>query len=413
VGAPGVIRQPIDSVGRLFVVGLAATFTIAHRLSIFFRVIGGSAEGRRAGAHSWSLRGDRAMISFWATQANSFTIRNYCRNRGRTIADRFQIHIYDEIGEVVQFPGATQIFSDIDLISNSQRDIVRMIWDAHARKVPGVPRLNNARNVLLRFQLLNTLYERGINAFRVFRATDAGALDRFPVFVREMNSHNGPLTDLLNTRGEVFAALCALPLRGYRLGDLMIEEFCDTSTADGLFRKYSAFKVGGSIIPFHLYLSRQWCVKAAGNQPTEAHIREEDAYLEDNPHEGWLRRVFAIAGTDYGRIDYGVLNGVPQVWEINLNPSFGRRMEGQPHMSLAPHLSKLREAGREVAHTRLRNAFLALDTAIDSPVTVAVEPVLLTRVRNEAARRQRRQWVFDRLRWVYRRFRRVSAQPAR
>jgi hypothetical protein len=36
VGAPGVVRQPIDSLGRLFVVGLAATFTIAHRLSTFF-----------------------------------------------------------------------------------------------------------------------------------------------------------------------------------------------------------------------------------------------------------------------------------------------------------------------------------------------------------------------------------------
>ena len=38
----------------------------------------------------------------------------------------------------------------------------------------------------------------------------------------------------------------------------------------------------------------------------------------------WLRRVFAVAGVDYGRVDYGVLDGVPQVWEINLNPTIGR-----------------------------------------------------------------------------------------
>jgi hypothetical protein len=33
-------------------------------------------------------------------------------------------------------------------------------------------------------------------------------------------------------------------------------------------------------------------------------------FVEGNPHEAWLRRVFAVAGTDYGRMDYGVLDGV-------------------------------------------------------------------------------------------------------
>lgn len=352
----------------------------------------------------------RVMISFWVTRENGFTIRNYCQNRGRTIADRFRIHVYDEIGEVVRFAGGAQIFSDIDLISNSQRNIVRMIWDAHSRCAPEATRLNDCRNVLLRFQLLTALYEQGLNTFRVFRSTDVEALDRFPVFVRKSNGHDGPLTGLLHTRHEVVRAVRALRLRGYRLGDLMIAEFCDTSTADGVFRKYAAFNVGGTIIPSHLYVSRRWCLKAADNEPTEAHLREEHAYLERNPHEEWVRRVFALAGIDYGRVDYGVLNGMPQVWEINLNPTLGGRTVSQRHRSWAPHLLTLREAGREAFHTRLRSAFLALDNGADAPVTLVVERALVVRLRTEAARRKRRQQLFD---WLRRIYRRLRHQPPR
>ena len=31
--------------------------------------------------------------------------------------------------------------------------------------------------------------------------------------------------------------------------------------------------------------------------------------------------MFQIAGIDYGRIDYSMLDGEPQVWEINTNPT--------------------------------------------------------------------------------------------
>lgn len=50
-------------------------------------------------------------------------------------------------------------------------------------------------------------------------------------------------------------------------------------------------------------------------------LAEEHDYVEKNPHEGRLREVFRLARIDYGRMDYGMLDGQVQVWEINTNPT--------------------------------------------------------------------------------------------
>ena len=53
--------------------------------------------------------------------------------------------------------------------------------------------------------------------------------------------------------------------------------------------------------------------------------RRDRAYALDrvdaNPHQRELRAVFAEAGIDYGRIDYGVGPHGLEVWEINTNPT--------------------------------------------------------------------------------------------
>jgi hypothetical protein len=44
-------------------------------------------------------------------------------------------------------------------------------------------------------------------------------------------------------------------------------------------------------------------------------------YLQAHPHEAELRKIFDLANIEYGRIDYSLLNGKIQVWEINTNPN--------------------------------------------------------------------------------------------
>ena len=339
------------------------------------------------------------MISYWVTENARFGIDAYRQNRGLTIADRFETQLYDRIGDVVRLTGGVQIFSALDRLTDAQRDLVAAIWDAHAHVAPAARRLNDPRQVLLRFPLLRTLHEQNLNAYRVFRVTDLKEVDRFPVFVRHMYDHDGPRTQLLRTRREVAAALCTLRLRGYRLRDLMIVEFCNTSDRDGLFRKFSAFKVGDRIIPCHLFISHDWCVKSNKSAITAASLREQARFVEDDPHHDWLRRVFAVGGIEYGRMDYGVLDGAPQAWEINLNPTIGRPTGWQRNSPLAAELKTLRDHQREAFHAQLRAAFVALDADGGSApeVRVTINEALIARLREENAVRRRRAQVMSRL----------------
>ena len=101
--------------------------------------------------------------------------------------------------------------------------------------------------------------------------------------------------------------------------DKIIVEFCDTADSAGIYRKYSAFNIDGTIIPRHVCSSRDWQVKYPDLSSPEL-IQEELDFISHNGHQAELKRIFALAGIRYGRIDYGMRNGSIQVWEINTNP---------------------------------------------------------------------------------------------
>ena len=69
----------------------------------------------------------------------------------------------------------------------------------------------------------------------------------------------------------------------------------------------------------HILHSKKWVLKKA-DLVDPPFAEEERIYLTANPHEAELRRVFDLAHIEYGRIDYALLDGVVQVWEINSNP---------------------------------------------------------------------------------------------
>jgi hypothetical protein len=107
-------------------------------------------------------------------------------------------------------------------------------------------------------------------------------------------------------------------------------ELCDARGPDGLYRKYSAFRVSGRILPRHVHVSAHWVSKSGSSLTNQATVREEAQNFETNPHEAWLRHIFELANVEYGRIDYGVANGELQVWEINTNPTLGRNPRRAP-----------------------------------------------------------------------------------
>lgn len=243
--------------------------------------------------------------------------------RGRDLADRIRVLYYQDLHRRRRLPAGTWIFADLERLGPAQLELACRVWDALAASGQPVRLLNDPRRVLTRYALLRELEARGRNRFRAVRATEPLDGLRYPVFVREEREHTGSLTDLLDGPEALDRALdrLARPLRGFRRKDLLVVEFCDTSDAHGVFRKYSAVRIGPRILGQYLEFSRSWMVKAARRFYDEDRIREDREYVEENPHAETLRAIFDLAGVEYGRIDYSLLDGSPQVWEINTNPS--------------------------------------------------------------------------------------------
>jgi len=219
--------------------------------------------------------------------------------------------------------GRIHIFCDIDRLTPSEREQAgklrkALMRDRRCRRV-----LNDPARSLCRYELLRRLHDRGQNAFDLCRLSELRGWDRFPVFLRGEDDHDGPLTPLLHSREELDAALEKLAARGrVREGKLLVE-YLDTRDDDGWYRKYGAFRIGDRIVPRHVFLSKHWMVKEremTGDLSTEKRRAEELHYLETSPHEAQLQEIFDLAHIEYGRIDYAMHDGKVQTWEINTNP---------------------------------------------------------------------------------------------
>ena len=305
------------------------------------------------------------MINFFVTRRDSSCIRDYLDRRGRSLADRVVIHEYETLDRTASLGAAATIFAGLDRATAAALDAAVEVHDQLLAALPASALLNHPRKALGRFDLLTRLHEAGCNRYRAIRASGDPATLRFPVFIRRENDHAGSLTPLLHDRRAVDRALWEVRLRGIPLADLIIIEFCDTRDENGLFRKYSAMRIGDVIFPRYLHVSDHWVTKEDRADLDEAFIREELRYLEGDSHEGWLREVFDLARIQYGRIDYAMHRGEPQVWEINTNPLLGTHTTHEA--SPDDRRRKLRRPARDLTHKRMLEAFRNLDTLEGPP----------------------------------------------
>jgi hypothetical protein len=241
---------------------------------------------------------------------------------GAALKHRVDVASYRDLDRV-SFEGAKcVIFSDYDRLSDGYR--VKMSALANQLIERGVRVLNHPQHSLYRAPLLDALYAAEINSFRAFLATqlppaNAAQPLRFPVFVRLANDHRGPGTSLLENAEALQRTLDDVKARKLPLHEMLIVEFSETKGPDGLYRKYSCFCVDGKILPRHMIASTRWALRIPDLVTPEL-IEEERVFLETNPHEQLVRRVFDIAKTSYGRIDYSVAGDRVEFWEINSNP---------------------------------------------------------------------------------------------
>ncbi|MGE0267494.1 MAG: hypothetical protein AB7S78_03410 [Candidatus Omnitrophota bacterium] len=261
------------------------------------------------------------QIYYLFTRKNRNPINHYLALWGRVHFWNILPVPYQSLVRKKTFPKGLYIFSDLELLKGLPfRDSVLDIY----RKLGGLPDqykiLNNPNTTLSRYPLLRKLHDQGLNSFNVYRMDEDLSRARFPVFLRRADDHRGPQTGLLRSPQDLRAAVARLQSERENMDEWLVTEYCDVADSDGIFRKYSSFIMDGVIIPRHILFGNDWVLKYSKKDLTPSFHSEEINFLENNPYQDQLLTIFKTAGIQYGRIDFGILEGRVQTWEINTNP---------------------------------------------------------------------------------------------
>ena len=259
------------------------------------------------------------MIYYLTSEKHPYTMRDFLAGLGQPLADIVRVYDYSEFLRIQRLPArATYVFSDVDRLSGSQSLTIFERWkrlqDAGARV------LNHPLRVMRRYDLLRWAYENGINTFDCYMVIEHRKPKRFPVFIRRAFDHEGSISPLIQNQAELDKAIAAMRAANEWPGDKIITEFIDVSDKDGVYQKYAAFRIGDALFPRQIMAAKEWVVKKPRVHSPEL-AAQETAYVEANPHREQLMRIFEAAHVEYGRIDYCVVDGRVQVFEINTNPS--------------------------------------------------------------------------------------------
>jgi len=290
---------------------------------------------------------------FSTTRGANDTFHPYLKDWAGDLAPKIRLHVYEKLlNEPEPTPG-TYIFTDIDRLTNAQMEIVCAYADELARYLPNCKILNHPSLVMNRLDLLRMLHKVGINQFNIYPIDQIPQNARYPIFLRNPNEHFGPFTDLLYNRKSVQTAYWKLLMMGINTKNIVAIEYCNTKSQDGWFRKYSAFRFAETILPAHVIFGKEWVTKDSYKQPDKKMLDEKLTFIRTNPHSEQLKTIFETAHIDYGRIDYGLVDGEPKVWEINTNPILIK--------TRASYRTRVLEIKEELAVT-IKSAFLAIDS---------------------------------------------------
>jgi len=305
------------------------------------------------------------MIVVVTPEHGRFGIENYLRSRWRVPGSaELTCLSYDALFRSHSLAPGTWIFTGAEQLPRAGQRLAQeacTVLRSHGQRV-----LNEPAVIADRLTLLERLHAAGINDFRAYRADALPDDVCYPVFIREANDHTGSLSPLLRDRNAVAGFLRWQRIRGLNIAGLLVIEFCDTADPSGLFRKYSSFHVAGTTVARHLHFDRQWVVKAHAQNPQPAWAAEELDYIRSNPHAEEIDRVFALAGIDYGRVDYGLRDSRIQVWEINTNPTFGPGPVRQTHTHADEQFRALQAPGKRLFYDRFAQCLADIDSSFAS-----------------------------------------------
>jgi hypothetical protein len=318
------------------------------------------------------------MITLLCTAAHAYTVEPLERT-GRL---EFRTLSWTQAFRARALPRGTYLFTDLDRLGFWELELAARLY--RRLRAGGARVLNDPARVLQRHALLSRLHCDGLNDFRAWRVEEPERPDRFPVFLRTQSAHRGPLSDLLHDAAEVEAAIGRALDEGIPIRELMLVEYRAQPIAPNLFRKLAAMRVGDRIVSTLCVHESRWSAKHGElGIATEALYRDEYDIVERNRWEGLVDPAFERAGVEYGRVDFALVDGRPQFYEINTNPTLSRILE---------HPNPIRPRADALFFDRLFDALAAIDTPSGGARIELDEPQL---------ERQRRfdRWVV-RSRWM-------------
>jgi hypothetical protein len=256
---------------------------------------------------------------------------------------------YDSLFTWSRAPIGHYVFTCHDLLSQSSLEWTAAFAQAASEADPAARILNHPLQVLERYGLARRLAQLGLGGFEMVRL-DEGRLPRFPAFIRCESGTGRPDTGLLFNEADFARALDQLAAAGKSVKGRVAVEHVDVRSPDGCYRKFGAVRIGARIVPQHLFVADDWCVKMQDARFDEATAAEELAFIRGNPPVAHLMEVFDAARIEYGRVDYAYAAGRPVIFEINTNPSLPR-----------PGGGDLRTVRRQEVCDQLAAAWRALD----------------------------------------------------
>lgn len=258
------------------------------------------------------------MVIFLVDRDHTKTLSAVTRTR---LPCEIRVHSFEWALQQKTLPRATYVFTDMERMDVWQQTVLAKLFIHIQQAGPGYRALNNPAAIGDRGALLRKLHDQGLNDFNAYRVTENRWPARYPAFVRRMSMHTKPVTPLLHTQQALQDALGELLQSGEAQSDLLIIEYCAQPVAENLYRKLSSFKIGATVFFTHTVHDIKWLVKhGRKNSATPELYQEELDMILDNRFSGHLSQVFDIAGVEYGRVDFGIVDGRVQVYEINTNP---------------------------------------------------------------------------------------------
>ena len=257
------------------------------------------------------------MLAFIISEEHQYAVRDVLETRHHPLHGRIFILSYSEFLSLPELPRATYLFLDIERLTPDRLIAAPKRIALLEKALPGTRILNRPDRIVDRLTIMRRLWDAGINGFRVVPVTDPPADLRYPVFLRGMQDHEGPRSTLIGDAAELDRAVAALPSPD----GFAITEYIDARNAEGLHEKRSYMRIGDRLFPAARDVSRNWVCKGEYSNPEGvAQPDVELAFLTGTEDRDALQHAFEVTKIDYGRADYAVVDGRPQLFEINTNP---------------------------------------------------------------------------------------------